>query len=91
MATPQAARKSFGAVGKVPLEQAKGAAGTFLAHAKWRHQERAMRRPGPAASSLMRPPLPRINGHPVMPTLRRRIKEDVLGGIFEPLANLRAH
>ena len=57
---------------------------------------RAMHRPGPAASSLsamiqMRPPVPAIAGHAVMPTLRRRIKDDVLGDVFEPLANLWAH
>jgi hypothetical protein len=38
-----------------------------------------------------RPPVPGTTGHPVMPTLRRRIKEDVLGDVFEPLANLWAH
>jgi len=39
----------------------------------------------------MRPPVPAIAGHAVMPTLRRRIKDDVLGDVFEPLANLWAH
>jgi hypothetical protein len=40
-----AARKSLGAVGKLPLEQARVQAGTFLAHAKWRHQKRLQAKP----------------------------------------------